>query len=153
MAQEEMEVDLGLLQSPTITEGSILKRSNSVPLMNGYGDNSQVFLADTLRSRRNSTMFMNRHVLLFLPSIRTSASRLHQIKQEECMDLTSREAMHEREVHTAMQICQSWETSLNLNGNNLEKPSSVRGIDLIPVSSATSLSKKIGKNSQAHQHC
>ncbi|KAM5128777.1 P2R1A-PPP2R2A-interacting phosphatase regulator 1-like [Callospermophilus lateralis] len=83
---------------------------------------------------------------LFLPSpIRTSASRLHQIKQEEGMDVVNREAMHEREVHTAIQISQSWEESLNLNDNDLDTPSAVKSIDLIPVSQAASLTKWIGK--------
>ncbi|XP_039095810.1 protein FAM122A-like isoform X4 [Hyaena hyaena] len=46
--------------------------------------------------------------------IHTSFGRLHQIKQEESMDLVNREAMREWEVQTAIQINQSWEESLKL---------------------------------------
>lgn len=35
--------------------------------------------------------------------------RVSQLRQEECADVTSREVNHEREVHTAIQISQSWE--------------------------------------------
>lgn len=35
--------------------------------------------------------------------------RVSQLRQEECADLNSREVNHEREVHTAIQISQSWE--------------------------------------------
>ncbi|VTJ74507.1 Hypothetical predicted protein [Marmota monax] len=124
MAQEKMEVDLELPPNSTTSDGNALRIANSVPLINGFGDNSQ----------------------LFLPSpIRTSASRLHQIKQEEGMDVVNKEAMHEREVHTAIQISQSWEDSLNLNDDDLDTPSTVKSIDLIPVSQAASLTKWIGK--------
>uniref|UniRef100_A0A8C9PWL3 Uncharacterized protein n=1 Tax=Spermophilus dauricus TaxID=99837 RepID=A0A8C9PWL3_SPEDA len=154
MAQEKMEVDLELSPNSTTSDGNALRIANSVPLINGCGDNSQVFQADTLRVKRNSTTFMSQHALLFLPSpIRTSASRLHQIKQEEGMDVVNREAMHEREVHTAIQISQSWEENLKLNDDDLDTPSAVKSIDLIPVSQAASLTKWIGKKSQAHQHC
>uniref|UniRef100_A0A8D2IAC2 Uncharacterized protein n=1 Tax=Urocitellus parryii TaxID=9999 RepID=A0A8D2IAC2_UROPR len=148
MAQEKMEVDLELSPNSTTSDGNALRIANSVPLINGFGDNSQVFQADTLRVKRNSTTFMSQHALLFL-----SASHLHQIKQEEGMDVVNREAMHEREVHTAIQISQSWEENLKLNDDDLDTPSTVKSIDLIPVSQAASLTKWIGKKSQAHQHC
>ncbi|KAL5279121.1 FAM122B family protein [Megaselia abdita] len=35
--------------------------------------------------------------------------RVSQLRQEECADVNSREQNHEREVHSAMQISQSWE--------------------------------------------
>lgn len=35
--------------------------------------------------------------------------RVSQLRQEECADVTSREVNHEREIHTALQISQSWE--------------------------------------------
>lgn len=35
--------------------------------------------------------------------------RVSQLRQEECADMNTREVTHEREVHTAMQISQSWE--------------------------------------------
>uniref|UniRef100_A0A4X2JWQ4 Family with sequence similarity 122C n=1 Tax=Vombatus ursinus TaxID=29139 RepID=A0A4X2JWQ4_VOMUR len=113
MAQEKMELDLELPQG---TDGGGLRRSNSAPLIHGLSDNSQVFQADMLRTRRNSTTFLNRHNLL-LPSspLRIPSSRIHQIKQEEGMDMLNRETVHEREVQTAMQISQTWEETLTLS--------------------------------------
>ncbi|XP_055387222.1 P2R1A-PPP2R2A-interacting phosphatase regulator 1 isoform X2 [Condylostylus longicornis] len=35
--------------------------------------------------------------------------RVSQLRQEECVDANSREVNHEREVHSAMQMSQSWE--------------------------------------------
>lgn len=43
--------------------------------------------------------------------------RVSQLRQEECADLSSREVNHEREVHTALQISQSWE-DLTLDAEN-----------------------------------
>ncbi|XP_029786267.1 protein FAM122A-like isoform X3 [Suricata suricatta] len=83
----------------------------------------------------------------FLPPsipIHTSFGRLHQIKQEESMDLVNREAMCEWEVQSAMQISQSWEESLKLSDSDLEKPSS-KCIDLIPVPPAPPATRGIGK--------
>ncbi|XP_034505354.1 protein FAM122A-like isoform X2 [Ailuropoda melanoleuca] len=75
---------------------------------------------------------------------RASFGRLHQIKQEEGMNLVTREAMREWEVQTAIRISRSWEESLNLNDNDLEKPSS-KHIDLNPVSPAAPPTRGIGK--------
>ncbi|XP_036596590.1 protein FAM122A-like [Trichosurus vulpecula] len=85
--------------------------------------------------------------VLLLPSspIRISSSRLHQIKQEEGMDLINRETVHEREVQTAMQISQSWEESLNLSDSDVEKSSFLKLTDVIPVSPAPSPTRGIGK--------
>ncbi|XP_035581457.1 LOW QUALITY PROTEIN: protein FAM122A-like [Zalophus californianus] len=176
MAQEKMELDLELLPSSATTD-DMLRRSNSAPLINGLGDNSQVFQADTLTTPRNNTTFMAQHCLVsvkplknsksmidrllrfeslkdypgcrvFLPPspipIRASSSHLHQIKQEEGMNLVTREAMHEWEVQTAIRKSRSWEESLNLSDNDLEKPSS-KHIDLIPVSPAAPPTRGIGK--------
>nr|XP_020140524.1 protein FAM122C isoform X3 [Microcebus murinus] len=146
MAQEKMELGLELLPSSTTTDCNILRRSNSAPLINGLSDNSQVFQTDTLRIRRNSTTFISQQCLLLPPSpIRTSISRLHQIKQEEGMDLINRETMHEREVQAALQISQSWDESLNLNDNDLEGSSSLECVDSIPVSPAASPTRGTGK--------
>ncbi|XP_039731640.1 PABIR family member 1 [Pteropus medius] len=85
MAQEKMELDLELQPSSTTTDGNILRRFNSAPLISGLGDdNSQVFQADTLRTRGNSTTFRTQNCPI-LPSspIHTSIRRLHQIKQQE----------------------------------------------------------------------
>ncbi|KAJ6645932.1 P2R1A-PPP2R2A-interacting phosphatase regulator 1 [Pseudolycoriella hygida] len=38
--------------------------------------------------------------------------RVSQLRQEECADINTREVSHEREVHTALQISQSWESLL-----------------------------------------
>ncbi|KAM5197075.1 PABIR family member 1-like [Hipposideros larvatus] len=95
MSQELMELDLTLLPSSTTTEGNIHRGSNSTPLISGLGDNSQVFQPDTLR--KNTTLTRRRCPLLPTPT-RTSISRLHQIKQEECMDFINRETMHERYI-------------------------------------------------------
>ncbi|XP_072483476.1 P2R1A-PPP2R2A-interacting phosphatase regulator 1-like isoform X7 [Notamacropus eugenii] len=143
MAQEKMELDLEL---PPGADGGGLRRSNSAPLIHGLSDNSQIFQADMLRTRRNSTTFLNRHNLL-LPSspLRIPSSRIHQIKQEEGMDMLNRETVHEREVQTAMQISQTWEETLTLNDNDGEKSSSPRRVDFIPVSPAPSPTRGIGK--------
>nr|XP_028571587.1 protein FAM122B isoform X1 [Podarcis muralis] len=148
MAQaEKMELDLEL--PPAGSEGGGLRRSNSAPLIHGLSDNSQVFQPHVLRTRRNSTTVVNRHSMLISSStIRIPSSRLHQIRREEGVDLMNREAAHEREVQTAMQISQSWEESLSLSDNDLdksEKSSSPKRIDFIPVSPAPSPTRGIGK--------
>ncbi|XP_043348225.1 P2R1A-PPP2R2A-interacting phosphatase regulator 1-like isoform X5 [Dermochelys coriacea] len=148
MAQEKMELDLELPagSAPAPSDGGSLRRSNSAPLIHGLSDNSEVFQANILRTRRNSTTVMNRHSLLVPSSpVRIPSSRLHQIKQEEGMDLMNRETVHEREVQTAMQISQSWEESLSLSDNDFEKSSSPKQIDFVPVSPAPSPTKGIGK--------
>ncbi|CAM5166691.1 unnamed protein product [Natator depressus] len=151
MAQEKMELDLELPagSAPAPSDGGSLRRSNSAPLIHGLSDNSQVFQPYVLRTRRNSTTVMNRHSMLLSSSpIRIPSSRLHQIRREEGVDLMNRETAHEREVQTAMQISQSWEESLSLSDNDLdksEKSSSPKRIDFIPVSPAPSPTRGIGK--------
>ncbi|CAH6780021.1 Fam122c [Phodopus roborovskii] len=152
VAKDKMEVDLGLPPASTTIDASLLRRSSSIPLINGFGDNSQGFQVDTVRMRRNSSPFLSRHAL-FLPSrTRTSANRIFQIKQEEGMDIASREAMHEREMHTAMQISQSWEENLSLNDNNAMKPFIIRNIKLLPVSPMASVTNKPGKSNSLPQN-
>ena len=83
--------------------GGGLRRSNSAPLIHGLSDTSPVFQAEAPSARRNSTTFPNRHGLLLPASpVRMHSSRLHQIKQEEGMDLINRETVHEREVQNAI---------------------------------------------------
>ncbi|XP_034545283.1 protein FAM122B isoform X3 [Notolabrus celidotus] len=79
--------------------------------------------------------------------IRVPSTRLHQIKQEEGVDVMNRETAHEREVQAAMQMSQSWEESLSLSDNDLEKSasSSPKRIDFVPVSPAPSPTRGIGK--------
>ncbi|XP_058392776.1 P2R1A-PPP2R2A-interacting phosphatase regulator 1-like isoform X3 [Diceros bicornis minor] len=131
MPQEKMELDLEVQLSSTTTDGNFLRRSNSAPVINGLGDNSQMFQADTLRTRGNSITSMTQYCL------------------EKGMNLVNREAMHKWEVPTAIQIDQPWEQSLNLSARNLEKPSSSKRIDLIPVSSAASPTMEIEKQSSS----
>ncbi|KAM6056854.1 P2R1A-PPP2R2A-interacting phosphatase regulator 1 isoform 1-T1 [Theristicus caerulescens] len=202
MAQEKMELDLELPPGSAAApgDGGGLRRSNSAPLIHGLSDNSQVFQANVLRTRRNSTTVMNRQslgqlchfgwglicsfltlrviaqegltrlsirclfpsrryqwhlcvsvicgfVLQFVPSspIRIPSSRLHQIKQEEGMNLMNRETVREREVQVAMQMSHSWEESLSLSDNDFEKSSSPKQVDFVPVSPAPSPTRGIGK--------
>ncbi|XP_060126037.1 PABIR family member 2-like isoform X1 [Zootoca vivipara] len=154
MAQaEKMELDLEL--PPAGSEGGGLRRSNSAPLIHGLSDNAQVFQPHILRTRRNSTTVVNRHSMLITsPTVCIPSSRLHQIRREEGVDLLNREAAHEREVQTAMQISQSWEESLSLSDNDLdksEKSSSPKRIDFIPVSPAPSPTRGIGKTRKTKQ--
>ncbi|XP_069749679.1 protein FAM122B isoform X6 [Narcine bancroftii] len=114
--------------------------------LTGRSDNSQIFQPDVLRNRRNSTTVMNRHSQIVPSSpVRIPSSRLHQIKQEEGMDLMNRETAHERGVQAAMQMSVSWEESLNLSDNDLDKSASPKRIDFIPVSPAPSPTRGIGK--------
>ncbi|GAB5584921.1 P2R1A-PPP2R2A-interacting phosphatase regulator 1-like isoform X9 [Prionailurus iriomotensis] len=73
MAQEKMDLDLELLPSSATTDDS-LKRSNSAPLISGLGDNSQVFQADTLTTRRNSTTLMTQQCLVNVKPLKNSKS-------------------------------------------------------------------------------
>ncbi|XP_044538633.1 uncharacterized protein LOC123253516 [Gracilinanus agilis] len=75
--------------------------------------------------------------------LRIPSSRIHQIKQEEGMDMLNRETVHEREIQTAMQISQTWEEILTLNDDG--EKSSPRRVDFIPVSPSPSPTRGIGK--------
>ncbi|XP_055368256.1 protein FAM122B isoform X2 [Betta splendens] len=132
LPQEKMELDLEIPSSMVQTDGH-LRRSNSAPMINGLSDNSQVFQREVLRSRRNSTTVVHRPNMVPSSPIRVPSSRLHQIKQEEGVDVMNRETAHEREVQAAMQMSQSWEESLSLR------------IDFVPVSPAPSPTRGIGK--------
>lgn len=146
LPQEKMELDLEIPSSLVQTDGH-LRRSNSAPMINGLSDNSQVFQREVLRSRRNSTTVVNRPNMVPSSPIRVPSTRLHQIKQEEGVDVMNRETAHEREVQAAMQMSQSWEESLSLSDNDLEKSasSSPKRIDFVPVSPAPSPTRGIGK--------
>ncbi|XP_041428739.1 P2R1A-PPP2R2A-interacting phosphatase regulator 1 isoform X4 [Xenopus laevis] len=146
MAQEKMELDLEMPGPPS--DGN-LRRSNSAPLINGLSDNSQVFQTDVIRARRNSTTVVNRQSLMPASSpICIPSSRLYQLKREETLDVMDRETAREREVQTSMQMIVSWEESFNLSDSDLEKiekTSSPKRIDFIPVSPAPSPPRAIGK--------
>ncbi|XP_037833515.1 protein FAM122B isoform X2 [Kryptolebias marmoratus] len=104
-------------------------------------------------SRSTALFFVPVRVLVFcfpqVPSspIRIPSTRLLQIKQEEGVDVMNRETAHERGVQVAMQMSHSWEESLSLSDNDLEKSasSSPKRIDFVPVSPAPSPTRGIGK--------
>ncbi|MGH0186912.1 UNVERIFIED_CONTAM: hypothetical protein FKN15_022760 [Acipenser sinensis] len=50
-----------------------------------------------------------------------------------------------QEVQAAMQMSQSWEESLSLSDNDLDKSASPKRIDFVPVSPAPSPTRGIGK--------
>ncbi|XP_048815611.1 P2R1A-PPP2R2A-interacting phosphatase regulator 1 isoform X4 [Lagopus muta] len=155
MAQEKMELDLELPPGSAAapSDGGGLRRSNSAPLIHGLSDNSQVFQGSVLRTRRNSTTVMNRHSL-FVPSspVRIPSSRLHQIKQEEGMNLMNRETVHEREVQVAMQMSQSWEESLSLQCFSPSLQSLVSSSGL-PPSPSPSPTRRFSRRSQSPINC
>ncbi|XP_015377098.1 PREDICTED: protein FAM122A [Diuraphis noxia] len=103
---------------------SSLKRSNSAPMINDMNA-SIVGSPCTALSRENTCNIFLRNVQV-QPRFRrfsTSGSphnvmpntspklvhRVNQLRQEETVDLINREVAHEREIHSAMQISQSWE--------------------------------------------
>ncbi|XP_062332765.1 protein FAM122B isoform X3 [Osmerus eperlanus] len=135
---EKMELDLEIPSSLVQNDGH-LRRSNSAPMINGLSDNSQVFQREVLRSRRNSTTVVNRPNMVPSSPIRVPSTRLHQIKQEEGVDVMNRETAHERGVQAAMQISQSWEESLNLQcfSPSLQILVSSNGLTPSPVPSPT----------------
>ncbi|KAJ8407187.1 hypothetical protein AAFF_G00288630 [Aldrovandia affinis] len=144
--QETMELDLEIPGSLTQSDG-YLRRSNSAPMINVLSDNAQVFQREVLRGRRNSATVVNRPSVVPSSPIRVPSTRLHQIKQEEGVDVMNRETAHEREVQAAMQMSQSWEESLSLSDNDFDKSSSSspKRIDFVPVSPAPSPTRGLGK--------
>lgn len=52
--------------------------------------------------------------------------RINQLRQEECIDVVGREVAHEREIHSAMQMSQSWE-DLTLVSNSVSCKSDSEG--------------------------
>ncbi|XP_064182317.1 protein FAM122B [Anguilla rostrata] len=146
MQQESMELDLEIPASLTQSDGH-LRRASSAPMINGLSDNSQVFQREILRVRRNSATVVNRPCVVPSSPIRIPSTRLHQIKQEEGVDVMNRETAHEREVQVAMQMSQSWEETLSLRDHDFDKSlaSSPKRIDFVPVSPAPSPTRGLGK--------
>ncbi|XP_073494014.1 P2R1A-PPP2R2A-interacting phosphatase regulator 1-like isoform X1 [Phyllobates terribilis] len=144
MAQEKMELDV-----VEIPGDGGLRRSNSAPHINGLSDHTQAFQPYGSRARRNSTTVVQRQSVIPSSSpIRIPSSRLYQIKREEGVDLMDRETAREREIQTAMQMSLSWEESFSLSDNDLDKLdkySSPKRIDFVPVSPAPSPTRGIGK--------
>uniref|UniRef100_A0A671X2Z2 PABIR family member 2 n=1 Tax=Sparus aurata TaxID=8175 RepID=A0A671X2Z2_SPAAU len=126
LPQEKMELDLEIPSSLVQSDGH-LRRSNSAPMINGLSDNSQVFQREVLRSRRNSTTVVNRPNMVPSSPIRVPSTRLHQIKQEEGVDVMNRE------------------TYMAANVVTKSASSSPKRIDFVPVSPAPSPTRGIGK--------
>lgn len=94
-----------------------LKRSSSAPMINEISATMSVTSPST-SAPRDATAAFN----VFTDSPRTRrfstsspgsmprlTPRVSQLRQEECVDVAGREAAHEKEIHSAMQISQSWE--------------------------------------------
>ncbi|KAK0172099.1 hypothetical protein PV328_005465 [Microctonus aethiopoides] len=95
-----------------------LKRSSSAPMINEISATMSISSSSTSaprdavstfnifsnapRTRRFSTSSPGNNAPRLTP-------RVNQLKQEECVDVAGREAAHEKEIHSAMQISQSWE--------------------------------------------
>ncbi|XP_025079479.1 protein FAM122A-like isoform X2 [Pomacea canaliculata] len=109
-----MEIDPPASSSvPTSQGGGTLKRSNSAPMINMLVATSHVEVsqsssfkaADTARIRRLSSSNMGIHNIAYSPK---PPDRVNQIKHEE-NSITHREAAHEKEVHFALQVTNSWD--------------------------------------------
>lgn len=94
-----------------------LKRSSSAPMINKITATISVTSPSASAPRDAPSSF---NIFSSSPRIRrfsTSSSsgvprltpRVSQLRQEECVDVAGREAAHEKEIHSAMQISQSWE--------------------------------------------
>ncbi|XP_076311296.1 P2R1A-PPP2R2A-interacting phosphatase regulator 1-like [Tachypleus tridentatus] len=124
--------------STSVGTTSNLKRSNSAPMINILDNNTPSFrdtssptslLLNIPRNRRFSASSSpgrcspsSNSPSSLVPSF--VPSRVIQLKHEEGMDVMYREASHEKEVQSKLQISQSWEdltldgTTLGNNGNN-----------------------------------
>ncbi|VVC44022.1 Hypothetical protein CINCED_3A008742 [Cinara cedri] len=104
---------------------STLKRCNSAPMINDMGASMPGLPCMPMMSReapcnifiraprfRRFSTSGSPHITFPNVSVSTSPKLVHrvnQLRQEETADLINREVAHEREVHSAMQISQSWE--------------------------------------------
>ncbi|XP_041483359.1 P2R1A-PPP2R2A-interacting phosphatase regulator 1-like [Lytechinus variegatus] len=111
---EENRMDVGRPATPSpisVREEGTLRRSNSAPMFNGPNmtDDSPVFqpIREKPRVRRMSAQTSNGAKPMSVP-VRIP-SRVTQIKQEESLDIRSKEAEHEREVRSAFRMSQSWD--------------------------------------------
>lgn len=101
---------------------SVLKRSSSAPMINDLSP-TMTTSSSTVTTQRESTSF-NFFTSAQTRTRRYSAScplqtpgglsprltpRVNQLRQEECIDAAGREVAHERELHSAMVMSQSWE--------------------------------------------
>ncbi|XP_043275518.1 P2R1A-PPP2R2A-interacting phosphatase regulator 1 [Venturia canescens] len=94
-----------------------LKRSSSAPMINEISATMSVTSPSTSAPREAVSTFnvfsntpRTRRFSTSSPgSIPRLTPRVSQLRQEECVDVAGREAAHEKEIHSAMQISQSWE--------------------------------------------
>lgn len=94
-----------------------LKRSSSAPMINEISATMSVTSPSTSAPRDavstfnvfSSTPRTRRFSTSSPGSIPRLTPRVSQLRQEECVDVAGREAAHEKEIHSAMQISQSWE--------------------------------------------
>ncbi|XP_070150308.1 P2R1A-PPP2R2A-interacting phosphatase regulator 1 [Polyergus mexicanus] len=95
-----------------------LKRSSSAPMINEISSATMSITTPSTSSSRDAVSTYN----IFSNSTRSRrfstsspgnvprlTPRVSQLRQEECVDVAGREAAHEKEIHSAMQISQSWE--------------------------------------------
>ncbi|XP_016840616.1 protein FAM122A [Nasonia vitripennis] len=110
-----MNVDCPLLAS--------LKRSSSAPMINEISATMSITSPSTSAPPRDAVTSFN--VFSNMPRARRFSTsspggaigigprltpRVNQLRREECIDVVAgREAAHEKEIHSAMQISQSWE--------------------------------------------
>ncbi|XP_044596026.1 P2R1A-PPP2R2A-interacting phosphatase regulator 1 isoform X1 [Cotesia glomerata] len=119
-----MEVDCPIIS---------LKRSSSAPMIHEISATVSVSSSTTSVPRdvaSSLNLFPNisrtrRFSTSSSVNIPRLTPRVNQLKQEECIDVAGREAAHEKEIHSAMQISQSWE-DLTLDAEGL----SVKDSDL-----------------------
>lgn len=114
-----------------------LKRSSSAPMINEL--NTTMSSASTSSSIRDTSTFnlfpcqtrTRRFSASFSPVHSPSGPgprltpRVSQLKQEECVDVAGREAAHEREVHTAMQMSQSCEDLALVNSSPMPRKADI----------------------------
>ncbi|XP_017889409.1 protein FAM122A [Ceratina calcarata] len=94
-----------------------LKRSSSAPMINKISATMSITSPTTSTPRdvpSNFNIFSNsprtRRFSTSSPgNVPRLTPRISQLRQEECIDVAGREAAHEKEIHSAMQISQSWE--------------------------------------------
>ncbi|XP_020281433.1 protein FAM122A isoform X2 [Pseudomyrmex gracilis] len=94
-----------------------LKRSSSAPMINEISSATMSVTTPSTSSSRDVSAY---NVFPNSPRLRRFSTsspgnvprltpRVSQLRQEECIDVAGQEAAHEKEIHSAMQISQSWE--------------------------------------------
>ncbi|XP_015607745.1 protein FAM122A [Cephus cinctus] len=95
-----------------------LKRSSSAPMINEISAVTMSVTSPSTSTPRDAVSTFN--VFSNAPRARRFSTsspggiprltpRVSQLRQEECVDVVGREAAHEKEIHSAMQMSQSWE--------------------------------------------